>query len=199
MSRSVRVVMVSTALLLAATNVTFAGDPEAPVSVAQAQNPCAATNPCAAQNPCAAGSKVDQKLITRPKGTRLFAGERAELVELGKELWNSPELSTKKGIACQTCHQGNAGFMATFAKPYPHSVVMAKQRAGLKRIQADEMVQLCMVAPMASKPLPWESKELAALTVYAQEIQKTFKPAKPAANPCAMKNPCAANPCAPKR
>lgn len=196
MNRSVRVVLISAALLLAATGIAFAGESDAQISLAQAQNPCVATNPCAAQNPCAAGSKVDPKLITRPKGTKLFAGERAELVKLGKELWNSPELSTKKGVACQTCHQGNAGFMATFAKPYPHRVAMPKQRAGLKRIQADEMVQFCMVVPMASKPLPWESKELAALTAYVQEIQKTFKPA---ANPCAMKNPCAANPCAPKR
>lgn len=199
MNRFVRVVLISAALLLAATGSAFAGESDAQIALAQAQNPCAATNPCAAQNPCAAGSKVDPKLITRPKGTRLFAGERAELVKLGKELWSSPALSTKKGVTCQTCHQGNAGFMATFAKPYPHRVAMPKQRAGLKQIRADEMVQFCMVVPMASKPLPWDSKELAALTAYAQEIQKTFKPAKAAANPCAMKNPCAANPCAPKR
>jgi hypothetical protein len=70
------------------------------------------------------------------------------------------------------------------------------------------MVQLCMVIPMASKPLAWDSKELAALSAYSLEVQKTFKPgaqhatANPCAskNPCATKNPCAAkNPCAPKK
>lgn len=194
-----RVVLISVALLFAVTGRAVAEEADVPIAVAQAQNPCAARNPCVPLNPCAAVSKVDPKLITRPKKTKLLAGKRAELVKLGKELWNSSELSAKKDLACQTCHQGNAGFMATFAKPYPHKVAMATQRAGLKGIQVDEMVQLCLIAPMASKPLPWESRELAALTAYVQEVQKTFKPAKPAANPCAMRNPCAANPCSPTR
>jgi cytochrome c len=72
---------------------------------------------------------------------------------------------------------------------------MAREKAGLWTIDADEMVQICMVVPMAAKPLPWESKELAALTTYVHEVQRTF--AAPAGNPCAPKNPCAAkNPCA---
>jgi hypothetical protein len=81
-------------------------------------------------------------------------------------------------------------------------VAMPRDQAGLKQVQADEMVQFCMVVPMAARPLPWASKELAALTAYTLELQKSFKPAP---NPCAMKNPCAAtnpcagNPCAPSR
>lgn len=76
-------------------------------------------------------------------------------------------------------------------------VAMAKDRASLDKITIDEMVQLCMVVPMAAKPLPWNSKELAALSAYSLEVQKTFKPV--AANPCAAKNPCSApNPSAPK-
>jgi hypothetical protein len=49
---------------------------------------------------------------------------------------------------------------------------------------------------MASKPLAWESKELAALTAYAGEVQQGFIKAA-AANPCMLK-PSAANPCAAK-
>jgi hypothetical protein len=51
---------------------------------------------------------------------------------------------------------------------------MPEERSGVAQVALDEMVQVCMVVPMASKPLPWESKELAALTVYAQEVQKDF-------------------------
>lgn len=38
------------------------------------------------------------------------------------------------------------------------------------------MIQVCMVMPMETKPLPWNSKELAALVAYVQIQQKSFKP-----------------------
>ena len=171
------------------------------------RNPCAAKrNPCAAQNPCAA--KLDAKLITRPKGTKLYAAApREALVKDGEKLWNDVKLSSN-GLACNTCHQGGAAFQPTFAKPYPHQVAMVRDQAGLKSIQLDEMVQACMVMPMAAKPLAWDSRELAAITAYTGEVQKQYRAtsAKGAANPCAAKNPCAArknpcaaNPCAAKR
>jgi len=207
MNLPLQVITISTALFVAGVGSVLAGDPESAVYLAQAQNPCAAknpcapNNPCAAKNPCAAANKVDPKLVTRPAGTKRFAGERADLIKLGGELWSNTKLSNN-GLSCQTCHRGSAGFNPTFAQPYPHMVAMPRDRAGLKRVQADEMVQFCMVVPMAAEPLPWESKELAALTAYTVELQKTFKPsANPCAmkNPCAPKNPCAINPCAPKR
>ncbi|OMH33752.1 hypothetical protein BGP75_12200 [Motiliproteus sp. MSK22-1] len=117
------------------------------------------------------------------------------MVRYGKQLWNDKKLSSN-GLSCATCHNGNRAFQNTFAQPYPHKVQMAKDRVGMKTISADEMVQLCMVVPMASKPLDWKSKELAALTAYTEEVQKTFRVA--AMNPCAAKNPCATNPCAAK-
>jgi hypothetical protein len=101
----------------------------------------------------------------------------------------------------------HANFNPSFVKAYPHPVDMPQQRAGLQQVSLDEMVQFCMVVPMASKPLPWNSRELAALTAYAGEVQKDFIKTA-AANPCALKpkatnpcNPCAAkaaNPCAAK-
>jgi cytochrome c len=47
---------------------------------------------------------------------------------------------------------------------------MTEQPGGLKQVSLDEMVQFCMVVPMAAKPLAWDSKELAALTAYAGEV-----------------------------
>ena len=164
-----------------------------------AANPCAATKPSAAANPCAAQSKVDPKLVTRPAGTKLASGNHAELVALGKQLYSDPKLSTN-GMSCGTCHTGGAAFAGSFAKPYPHFVQMASDKGGFKKIELDEMVQFCMVAPMAAKPLAWNSRELAALTTYTAEVQKTFKPNMGAAgNPCAAKPARAAtNPCAAK-
>jgi cytochrome c len=174
-----------------------------------AKNPCAANNPCSAANPCAAAmsNRIDSNLVTRPKHYRPYKGTQAELVAYGEKLFSDTSLSTN-GMSCNTCHQSFGAYNDTFAMPYPHFVQMPSDRAGLQAVHLDEMVQFCMVAPMAAKPLPWDSKELAALTAYTATLQKDFKPrtgnpcaAKApcaAANPCAAKNPCAAsNPCAP--
>jgi cytochrome c len=181
-----------------------AGNPCAPnPCAAKPANPCA-PNPCAAKgNPCAAAAKVDPKLVTRPKGTKLLEGSRATLVRDGERLFKSEKLSTN-GMACSSCHGGGEGFQASFAKPYPHEVAMAFERGGMKSIQLDEMIQFCMIVPMEAKPLPWQGRDLAALTAYNEELQKAFQAkAKPGANPCAPRsaNPCAPkaqNPCAPK-
>lgn len=163
------------------------------------KNPCAMPNPCAMKNPCAAKVKrfdIDATKVLRPAGTRLAAGNHNELIKEGKVLWNDTELSSN-GMSCNTCHQNNNAFGASFAKPYPHKVDMVKERSGISKVHLDEMVQFCMLAPMAAKPFPWDSRELAALTAYAAEVQKTYKAGSGATgkpqNPCgAMKgNPCA--------
>lgn len=165
-----------------------------------AGNPCA-KNPCA-KNPCVAMPKLDPKLITRPHGYKPATGD----AKLGEALWSDTKLSTN-GLSCNSCHANHGSFKETFAIPYPHTVAMARDQAGVKTVHLDEMIQACMVMPMAAKPLPWDSKELAALTAYTLTVQKTFKPGKAGnpcaarpANPCAPKaaNPCAKNPCAKK-
>jgi len=191
--------------LRAAARLAFLAAAFAAVS-AQAQNPCAPKNPCAGgnpcamtKNPCAAGMKVDPKLVTRPAGTALARGDQATLVKDGERLFKDARLSSN-GTSCQTCHANNASYNASFAQPYPHRVGMPEQRAGLKKVALDEMVQFCKVAAMADRPLAWNSHELAALTAYTAQVQKGFKPMSTAANPCAPKNPCAGNnPCAMKK
>jgi hypothetical protein len=151
-------------------------------------NPCAAVKACNPCNPCAA-KKVDAKDCVRPKGVKLAKGKKSKLVAEGKRLWNDTSLSTN-GLSCSSCHGNNASLNASFAKPYPHEVAMPTQMAGVGKIHADEMAQFCLLVPMQSKTLPWNSGELAALAAYTVELQKTFEP-----NPCAAKNPC--NPCNP--
>lgn len=179
--------------------IALAGGLALPMAAAHAanpRNPCApkSRTPVAAKNPCAAGKPndaIDPKLVTRPKNYRPYAGTAGELKKEGQRLWSDSSLSTN-GMSCNTCHQSNGAFQDTFAQPYPHAVQMAKDRVGMKTTHLDEMVQICMVAPMAARPLAWSSRELAALGAYATEIQKNFTPAKGKThNPCAEKNPCA--------
>jgi hypothetical protein len=128
------------------------------------------------------------------------------LVEMGKKLWSDRSLSGTGATSCSTCHTGDGTAMmnATFEQPFPHEVAMAKERAGLARVNAAEMVQLCMAIPMSAKPLDYGSVELAALTAFVTELHANSRGSSAlngadAMNPCAAgTNPCAAaqNPCA---
>lgn len=175
------------------------------------KNPCDMKNPCAAKNPCAkASDAIDPNKVKRPAGTKLYSkASTAELVKLGEKLFNDSSLSSNS-LSCGTCHSTNDLFNESFAQPYPHKVGLAKERAGLDSLDADEFVQFCMLAPMASKTLAWESKELAALTAYVKEVKQKdfmkvvqanpchFKQKTTASNPCSGKNPCGmkhSNPC----
>jgi cytochrome c len=180
-----------------------------------AANPCAAAmaeNPCAAamaENPCAAGG-MDMALpiaAIRQDGRALSAhgNTMEQLIDMGKKLWSDPSLSGTGATSCSTCHAGDGTAMmnATFDQPYPHEVAMAKEKAGLEKVNAAEMVQLCMAIPMNAKPLDYGSVELAALTAFVTELHansrgSTALGGADAMNPCAAgMNPCAAakNPC----
>ena len=178
------------------------------------KNPCDMKmhNPCSMKhkNPCAgmAADRIDAKLIKRPAGVALFAAaSRTQLVKDGEKLFRDSSLSPNK-TTCNDCHATNDLFKPGFAKPYPHPVGMAKERAGVSgKLHADEFVQFCMLAPMASKPLAWDSRELAALAAYVTDVKQKDFHAAMKANPCAMKggmkhkNPCGMkmhNPCSMK-
>lgn len=176
-------------LLLAPGAATAdAGNPCNPCAKKQA-NPC---NPCAKKkpNPCA-GSRIDAERFKQPKGSTLASGSHSELVSRGQELWNDKGLG-KSGLACADCHTDRYGLMNdTFDEPYPHYVEMPAQRAGVSEVNAAEMVNFCMLVPMADEPLPWTSRELAALSAYVEKLQTGFSSGSSAAanrrNPC---NPC---------
>ncbi|MFD1008030.1 c-type cytochrome [Oceanisphaera ostreae] len=146
-------------------------------------------------NPCAA------KAVQRPDNYQPYQGDKTELVTLGKALFNDSSLSSN-GLSCSNCHQSQMMYQASFAMAYPHPVAMAQDQFGLSQVHLDEMIQICMMSPMATQPLAWDSKELAALVAYVQTEQVSYSPsgANPCAvkNPCAAKSPCSANPCAVK-
>lgn len=115
----------------------------------------------------------DGALTVRPAGYQPIAGDPV----LGEKLFNDTKLSTN-GMSCASCHANHGSYTKSFAKPYPHTVAMARDQLGRKKVYLDEMIQACMVMPMAAKPLPWDSQELAALVAYVEQQQKAFKPAK---------------------
>ncbi|GCB05238.1 c-type cytochrome [Ralstonia sp. SET104] len=112
-------------------------------------------------------------LTVRPAGYKPRPGD----AKLGEKLFNDPKLSTN-GMSCASCHANHASYSDSFAKPYPHTVAMARDQLGRKQVYLDEMIQACMIMPMAAKPLPWDSKELAALVAFVEQEQKTFNPVK---------------------
>jgi cytochrome c peroxidase len=137
MNPVVRTVAVGVTAALALNGGAAAVDAQPGTQGVRTQNPCAAKNPCGAKNPCAAAAKVDPKMVTRPAGTKLMLAGRPDVVAEGARLWKDTKLSTN-GLSCFTCHQNNASFKPTFAKPYPHPVEMPRDRAGLKQVNIDD-------------------------------------------------------------
>ncbi len=152
-----------------------------------AADPCAPCGACAA-DPCAAAAMRDA--VQRPDDYQPFQGDQEDLALYGEELFYDDTLSTN-GMSCATCHGGLSGYQATFADPYPHQVAMGLNQFGMEQVHLDEMIQICMVAPMAAEPLEWDSRELPALVAFMEQEQQRFQ-----ADPCAA-DPCAADPCAP--
>jgi len=115
-------------------------------------------------------ASIDPALITREPGQEPYQARREELVKAGAELWKDPSLGNS-GLSCDNCHMMNAQFKKSFKQPYPHEVAMVNNMAGdVGEITAAQMVQFCMLAPMEAEPLPWDSKELAALAAYVDDV-----------------------------
>ena len=121
----------------------------------------------------AVAQAIDPAQVTPPEGVTLHEGPPAELEARGAELFRDTGLSTND-MACVTCHADLAQYSDSFAEPYPHAVGMASDMAGLDRVTAAQMVQLCMMVPMAAEPLPWDGVELAALTAYVEAERARF-------------------------
>ena len=116
---------------------------------------------------------IDPAQVTRPEGVAMHEAPAAELRARGAELFEDTSLSTNE-MACVTCHADFAQYGPNFAERYPHAVGMASNMAGLDQVTAAQMVQLCMMVPMAAQPLPWDGVELAALTAYVEAERERF-------------------------
>ncbi len=124
---------------------------------------------------------IPPEKVTRPAGSEAFQGDRAELVAKGETLWNDKSLSGKGKKACSSCHKGATKmFKDSFQADYPHAVKMAKKKSKIEQVDAEQMVQFCMIAAMKNDDvLAWDSEELAALTAYTEDvIQPNYVKAK---------------------
>lgn len=118
----------------------------------------------------ATAASVDPNQVVRPAGTIAATAGHDELLTMGETLWSDKALGNSN-LSCAACHKNNVKrFKKTFLEPYPHKVKMAKKKAKLDEVTTEGMVQLCMVVPMKAEPLPWDSKELAALSLYIEEV-----------------------------
>lgn len=143
------------------------------------------------KNPCASKTKpIRKKQVTDYK----------KLLKYGKKLWNDKKLGKAKGTSCNTCHPNGAMLNS---KPYPKFINMASEI-----LTVDQMINFCMLNPMKTKALKWNSKEMTALAAYITKHSMTkgqgkmkhdmMNPCMKMMNPCMkMKNPCMKmmNPC----
>jgi len=107
--------------------------------------------------------------FVRQADSPVYSGDRSDLLAYGEKLWNDPGIGNS-GLACATCHAGGAAFNDGFKQPYPHQVAMAEDISGLTSVDAEQMVQFCMLQPMQAEIFAWDSKELAALTLYVEKV-----------------------------
>lgn len=89
------------------------------------------------------------------------AQQEAELmkaVEMGYNLWHSPELGTN-GLACGNCHPDAA---ATNPHTWP------KYQTNLNKVGTlREMINWCITVPLAGQPLALDSDKMIAMEAYA--------------------------------
>lgn len=115
--------------------------------------------------------------------------EMKKAIERGKALFADPALGTT-GQSCNSCHE-EFGMKAVVmgemkikpfhavAKSYPKYLGMAK-----KVMTLDQVINLCITAPMKGEALPWDDQRLADLAVFvasvkAEKHEKTEKLKKP--------------------
>lgn len=111
--------------------------------------------------------------VIRPSGISPAPLPAAEALRRGEALFSDKRLSTND-MSCITCHADLQSFNDGFRRPYPHKVQMAQDMAGLDEVNAETMVQFCMLVPMAARPFAWNSPDLTALTAYVMKLQGDF-------------------------
>jgi hypothetical protein len=115
--------------------------------------------------------RVPPSDVTRPANTQPATGDAKKLLAAGTQRHGDTSLSPI-GRSCNTCHSEADSYNKTFNRPWPHYVESVKGKTGLDKITAEGMVQFCMISAMQTRPLPWDSETLAALTAFVLERHK---------------------------
>lgn len=128
---------------------------------------------CAPKCGAKCGAKADPRLIQRPTGYKPNYPLTAQAIKAGEAVFQNSKLSSN-GLACASCHTNGQSYQSSFSKPFPHRVAMASEAYGLKSVELDEAIQMCMVGPMAAKPFDWKSTDLANLYAFISSEQQKF-------------------------
>lgn len=128
--------------------------------------------PALAQNP--SSDYLGDTSTLRPKGYKPVYQMKGDSVARGRTLFNDTKLSTN-GRSCASCHQDADSFGPRFKQPYPHAAMNSKARFGVDKLQADEIIQICMQGPMKNAPMEWASREQIDLTNYLLKVQASGK------------------------
>lgn len=111
-------------------------------------------------------------------GPKMIRSEKAknyqDLVNHGKRLWNSAKLGTS-GLTCMTCHEDHEKLNLDKKETsiWPHYVKMSDDILTL-----DQMINFCMINPMAAKPIDANSVKMTAIAAYYTEYVKEYKHGK---------------------
>ncbi len=138
------------------------GNPCNPCSMQKGmkQNPC---NPCGMKgNPCNPCNASGVKRIRHEQVKDLKA-----LIKRGEKLWNNSALSSN-GLNCMSCHSGNR--ILRFDKAFPHYVKMPDDI-----VTFDQMVNFCLINPMASSEINPDSADMTAFAAYYQFLKNPGK------------------------
>jgi cytochrome c peroxidase len=128
---------------------------------------------CAPKCGAKCGAKADPRLIQRPTGYKPNYPLTPQTVKAGEAVFQNTKLSSS-GLSCATCHNNGQSYQSSFGKPFPHQVAMASETYGLKSVELDEAIQMCMVGPMAARPFDWKSADLANLFAFISAEQQKF-------------------------
>ena len=151
-------------------------------------NPC---NPCGKQMKNACNPCSKKKNVCNPCAK--MSNDYSAMLKMGKKLWNNEKLG-KIGMSCMSCHADHEALNLDEVGTFPHYVAMPDRVVTL-----DQMINFCMVTPMETDPLPWDSVKMTAMASYYKEYVKSYRGAMNPCNPCDhmmkphMMNPC--NPC----
>ncbi|MDZ4365423.1 MAG: cytochrome c peroxidase [Afipia sp.] len=129
--------------------------------------------PLLANGSILSAQEIKPVFVVRPPGTSAATLPRREALRRGQALFSDKRLSTSD-TSCASCHADLQAFNDSFRRPYPHPVQMAKDMSGLESVNAETMVQFCMLVPMAAQPFTWDSADLAALTAYVEKLRIDF-------------------------
>jgi hypothetical protein len=132
------------------------------------KNPC---NPCSikSHNPCNAKHKEHSKPMVEKQQKGFTSFNTA--ANKGKKMWNDSHLGTT-GFTCLSggCHGNFENLSLEKNKTFPHYVRMAE-----KVVTLSQIINYCLVNPMAGSALAEDSDEMTAMAAFYRKYRMQYR------------------------